>query len=556
MLAHQPTFTESFDWAVIRLASLQYKKNEPGRLLFTTVSLLTPERPPPITLMSKNHLDRHKVKNKGGTVFFRTVLLRAAEAVEWYRSLNNENSTTPLPSLTEHQNKQLDNIEFKTPDLIDDPLWPTLGIPLNGEWLSSNIFNETNPCPFLGTVFSRVHRRFGNDSGFEDFLNDDQALNFIERRLHINLKDYPEYLGSAVLVAPSPIIQKINNFMIPATETTGERVFHHITPYSNQSLDSLKITFFDKQANLLSNFTTIDVPEDGIIDIDKGRCTGQYGYAITHPQHGILFYSAPTAFLREMNFQSHIVTEHREIFVPESDSPKAPNKRYTVSRSYPMSKQVIGRTSTQNVNVRVGKAARNREILAEAKRYHQYWFEAGQREIATKVLRELIGKAQTQLLIADPYFGALQVPQFLYAVRMSQVKITVLTSRLAFEISKEACDEEKQPKQTLEKKLEMLDNSVTQLKQLGNPDCEVLVMAGKPPKLHDRFMCIDNNIWLIGSSLNAIGDRAAIMMKLPDPKPVSASLQDMLANAVPYKVQYREYYPESKQKGDDDGNQT
>lgn len=81
-------------------------------------------------------------------------------------------------------------------------------------------------------------------------------------------------------------------------------------------------------------------------------------------------------------------------------------------------------------------------------------------------------------------------------------------------------------------------------------------MAGKPPKLHDRFMCIDNNIWLIGSSLNAIGDRAAIMMKLPDPKPVSASLQDMLANAVPYKVQYREYYPESKQKGDDDGNQT
>lgn len=552
MHCHTLTFTESFDWAIIRLASLQYKKNEPGRLLFTSVSLLTPQRLPPIAQMSKDHLDRHKLKNKGGTVFFRTVLLKVSEAMAWYRSLDNENSRTPLPSLLEHQNTQLDNIEFKTPDLIDAPLWPTLGLPLKGEWLSGNLFDETNPCPFLGTVFSRVHRRFGNDSGFEDFLNDDQALNFIERRLHINLKDYPEYLGSAVLVVPSPIIQKINNFMIPASGTTGERIFHHITPYPNQSLDGLKIAFFDKQASLLTNFTTMDVPEDGIIDIDKGRCTGQYGYAITHPQHGILYYSAPTAFLREMHFQSHVVTEHREIIVPESDSPKAANTRYTVSRSHPMPKQVIGRTSTQNVNVRVGQAARNREILAEAKRYDQYWFEPGQREIAAKLLRELIGKAQNQLLIADPYFGALQVPQFLYAVRMSQVKITVLTSRLAFETSKEICDEESQPKQTLEQKLATLDRSVIQLRKLGNPDCEVLVMAGKPPKLHDRFLCIDRNIWLIGSSLNAIGDRAAIMMKLPNPEPVSTSLQDMLANAVPYKVQYREYYPENKQKGDND----
>lgn len=549
MSSHQPTFTESFDWAVIRLASLQYKKNEPGRLLFTTVSLLTPERPPPTTLMSNDPLDKHKIKNKGGTVCFRTVLLRAAEAVEWYRSLNNENSTTPLPSLAAHQNKQFDNIEFKTPDLIDDPLWPTLGLPLEDKWLSSNIINETNPCPFLGTVFSRVHRRLGNDSGFENFLDDAQALTFIERRLHINLKDYPEYLGSAVLVAPSPIIQKINNFMIPATETTGERIVHHITPYPNQSLDSLRITFFDKQAGLLSNFTTIDVPEDGIIDIDKGRCTGQYGYAITHPQHGVLVYSAPTAFLREINFQSYITEEQREIVVPESDSPKASHARYHVTRSHPMSKRSTGRSLPQNVNTRVGQAARNREIIAEAKHYHQHWFDSGQRETAAKLIRELIGKAQNRLFIADPYFGALQVPQFLYAVRMSQVKIIVLTSRLAFETNKEDCGEEDQTSQTLEQKLAMLDRSVTQLQQLGNPECQVLVMPGKSPKLHDRFMCIDDNIWLIGSSLNAIGNRASMIMKLPNPKPVHTSLNAMCANAVPYKVQYHDYYERNNQTG-------
>ncbi len=193
--------------------------------------------------------------------------------------------------------------------------------------------------------------------------------------------------------------------------------------------------------------------------------------------------------------------------------------------------------------------------MAEAKHYQQYWFEPGQRAKAAKIIRNLIGKVQETLLIADPYFGALQVPQFLYAVQMSQVKITVLTSRLAFEADEESNDNE-QTHQAITQKLAMLDRSVTQLQELGNPNCKVMVMPGKTPKLHDRFMLIDNNVWLIGSSLNALGNRASMMMKLPNPKPVKDSLEDMLSSAKPYKVQYRKYYPENKHKGNGDADQT
>jgi len=85
-------------------------------------------------------------------VFFRRVTLSASEAFSWYRSLDEENSKTPLPSLKEHQIIKRDDISFDTPDLVDDPLWPTLGLPLNGEWLSRDIFNPIKTCPFLGTV--------------------------------------------------------------------------------------------------------------------------------------------------------------------------------------------------------------------------------------------------------------------------------------------------------------------------------------------------------------------------------------------------------------------
>lgn len=557
MNLNNPEFTESFDWAVIRLATFVADKNgeaKYSRLLFATVTLLTPSRPPP-TKMEGRGLDICNLKNKQGKVFFRRVIIRASEAIDWYRSLDNKNSRTPMPSLKAHQSNRLDGIFLDTPDLIDDPLWPNLGLPLNGEWQSSSLFNVIKTCPFLGTVASRVHRRFGDDSGFESFLQDPKAIKFIARRLHINLKEYPEYLGSIALVVPDPIIQKINNFMVPAQEGRGERIFYHFIPQTGQSLTGLKITIFDIQAGLLSGFTTLDIPEDGILDIEKVNCTGEYGYAITHPQHGTLHYFAPTGFLRQINIQGHIIGEHREIVVPESDSPKAANTRYHVSRRHKMSPQSTGRTAPQNVNVRVGQATRQREVIVEAKRHDQYWFEAGQRDEAAKLLRKLIGNAQEEIIIADPYFGALQVPQFLYAVTMSHIKITVLTSRLAFEPPNGACEseDEEQAQMPLNKRLEMLDDSVTQLQLLGNNDCKVMVMPGKPPKLHDRFLLIDKNIWLLGGSLNAIGNRSSMMMKLPNPDPVKASLVDMLQNATPYKDQYQEYYTIKNETGGNDG---
>jgi hypothetical protein len=36
-------------------------------------------------------------------------------------------------------------------------------------------------------------------------------------------------------------------------------------------------------------------------------------------------------------------------------------------------------------------------------------------------------------MVADPYFGARQILQFLHAVPRTQIEFTILTSRLAFE---------------------------------------------------------------------------------------------------------------------------
>ena len=126
------------------------------------------------------------------------------------------------------------------------------------EELFSDTTESSNPAPFIGDSIARIHRRFGNAEAIKEslFLND-KALIFIARRLHIDLKEYPEYLGSAVLVVPDPIIRKIDNFLIPATEERGERIFYRFIAHAGQTLAGLKITLFDQQANLLTNFDNL-----------------------------------------------------------------------------------------------------------------------------------------------------------------------------------------------------------------------------------------------------------------------------------------------------------
>ncbi|MDP2815831.1 MAG: VPA1262 family N-terminal domain-containing protein, partial [Rectinemataceae bacterium] len=216
-------FVDDFQWAVIRLATLQIRRGEAGRLLFATVTLLSPDRPPPSKMVG---VESQKLGKSGMAVFFRRTVLSAQAAVEWYRSLGESDSRTPMPSRAEDIEGDKDGVlPITVSDLVDDPLWPSLGLPM-GEGLLAQPSGRSTPAPFIGSTSARVHRRFGNTEGIESLLANDTTLAFIARRLHINLRDYPEYLGSVALVVPDPIIKQIDNFLIPASDGRGERIFY------------------------------------------------------------------------------------------------------------------------------------------------------------------------------------------------------------------------------------------------------------------------------------------------------------------------------------------
>ena len=54
---------------------------------------------------------------------------------------------------------------------------------------------------------------------------------------------------------------------------------------------------------------------------------------------------------------------------------------------------------------------------------------------------------------------------------------------------------------------------------------KICVLPGKSSRVHDRFLVIDGEVWLSGNSLSTLGQRAGMIVKLPDPDPVIRRLE-------------------------------
>lgn len=513
--------TDFYAGAVIRLATLQRQRGQAGRLLFATVFLLPRGRPLPHPMEGPPH--RCVVRKTGENVFFRRVLLSVQDAVDWYRSLGRGEDTTPIPSKAEERDSLYDGIRIEAANLNDSPTWPHLGLPME-EGMFAFHSGRSHPAPFIGNAPARIHSRLGSQDGFDAMLADDAAVAFVARRLHLDLRVYREYLGSVALVVPDPVLKQIDHFMIPASADKGERIFYRFVPRAGASLAGLKLTTFDEQVHLLTDFSTYDIPDDGILDIDKGDCIGSYGYVVTHPEHGVLAYSPPYPFVRQLGFNSHVVSSGGiAVSVPTGESANSPRMEYQAAQRSSLSTQsLIGEAARiPNVSGRIATAAAHREKIASAKQYGQRWFSDGSREEAMRFVQGELRRAKARIMIADPYLAGLQLGQFLYAVNPETTTVTLLTSGLAFK------SQAQEPS-----KIDDFSLRLAQLERDAKVAAKTYVLRSSI--LHDRFLVIDDAVWFLGNSLNTLGDKASLIVKLPNPDEVIGQLEGMLKQAVPF----------------------
>jgi hypothetical protein len=536
-------FFQAFDWAVIRLATYVPVSSLQSRLLFGTVSLLTGDRPRPV---GGQGVESHRIgSGKKGTAYFRRTVLSAHEAVAWYRAAGIDHIVTPVPAAPDEIKKKLDGVDLMPSSFEDDPPWPSLGVPL-GTDLFSNAGGPSDPAPFRGPGAPRIHRRFGDNSGFEAVISDKPTVAFLKRRLHLDLSDYTEYLGGLALVVPDPVLRHVQHFLMPA-ERTGEpeRLTYRLVPRPDQKLDNLQLTILERRSNLLSRFETVDVPSDGLVTVESSLPFHMTGYAVSHPIQGIIAYQQPLPFIRAVKGTLGVAGRKVRVKAPRSESPRSATETYEITEFGHEIPFGAGE-ERKDALVRVVAAEQQRIRRAAAKQYKQTWFDSGQRDQALAFLRQQLTRARSSVMVADPYFGWLQIYQFLQAVPRTQIDFTILTSRLAFEgrfadsIAQADGDTDQAPAASARipesERLARFTHSLAELDRRGMKSVTALVLSGKKPALHDRFLVIDGEVLFLGNSLNALGERASLILSVPDSEPILVNLRTMASTATAFET--------------------
>lgn len=519
--------------AIVRLATLN-KKGQTPRLLFATVTLLALDRmrPPEMTRAIPHTL------NDEVRVYFKRVVMTKESAIQWYLSLRKGDVLTPAPANSESLSPE-DNKPLALSPLFDERAWPNFSLPV-GEGLFSHPSAINHPAPFMGSQSGRIHRKFATFEAPEVFLLNNGAVKFVEQHMHVDLRKYQEYLGGAAFVSPEPLFRYIDCFMVPEQDGKTERVVYRFVPRPGQTVEGVEITTFDMDTNLLTDFQTHVLKEDGLLDLEKGICDGQYGFIARHPEYGILAYNPPSGFIRRIGMRMGVLSGQRRLVdVPSGDSKRSERLTYSATDHVEYSDSLVGNPVTESEEFRIKRRSHyhRRHQKIEAAKFKQHWFEEGSREEAIRFFQGLIKQAQNRVLIADPYFKNIQLAQYLYAVPPYNVPVTILSTKRAFS---------DQPRS---ESIERFQQGIAQLKEDQNVEVQAFLLP--PNCLHDRFIVIDDNVWLSGNSFNSVGFQSSMVVRLPEPESVIRKLTVLIDKGTPLSsFTDEEIYPDGEEESD------
>lgn len=566
-----------YDYAEIRYAIAV--ANGTFKLIFATVRLLPKDKPVSYTsdAIRSNHGDI--------TMIARKVVLKAEDALKWYR--RDDNLSAPTPSSEQRilnfevDNKNQKSIAIK---LTDETVWGDFGNPLR----EKSFFNEfsDNSAPFLGYASDRIHRRFGQQNGLKELLELEEIRLFLKQNLFIDLRKYYEYLGGIVLILPNPIIESIEDRLFQTEE--GEKRLLKLNAYPSQNLSKINLINFETYLGNLKNVQIIDSEaiqsNNGLIILPHTNPYQSHGYFLLHDDLGCLELRQPTSYLRQANIRMSMHKEKVRINTKQSESKNAKNYTHEISLAEKISEHAVGELTPDEIYDRVVKARQERQLMIEKIESGQVWFsrdESDDRQKAIELIKEIALQAKERVWFFDPYFGDLQITQFAVIPSLNGVPTEIITSRQIFANEKSSkknknkfnfdcislkklffryippsleksglikttkdyistffnikCDTKfdnyHDRKITAQSMLDELNHIKSQSKQDNLPlQCYMLDSNNVP--LHDRFLVVDEDVWFLGHSFNQLGLQNSFMIRVPAPQELLSKLDAIKSQAI------------------------
>jgi len=471
-----------------------FREGQQRYLIFGMVELFPTEFPPSET---SDEID-FRVTAFGGQhcIYVRRFAMTADAAICWYSNCMNGEAVIPAAP------GQPQGVKLRTTSFQNEPPWPHL------------ITTRSLPFQCWGTVRAHHLLQSAPPTEIMKILTHTDAVRWLSDRLFFEFVEYPEWFGSVSLIAPNPVFREFHQ-TLGIHKSGAETSDCNFIVRAGKSLLGLTLYLTEHRPTGIAGLHKFEVDKTYIQIPHIGR-TEQVSFVIASSDYGVLEWHDPVGFIRSINSEFGIIAGKKVVTVPDESG--RPGETYEQSFVEHGISSLVGESGIASpITSQFHSAKRERDRRVEAERLDQKWFHGDEQE-ARIFIRRLIESARHRVTIIDPYFASIEMFRFALATGRSEVTVRIMT----------AAEENLKKPDRLDPSKEAGEVFLSQVKALDHMGhFEVLVMTGTP-QVHDRFLVIDDAVWLSGNSLHSIGERAGMIIKLPNPGVVLDELEKIM----------------------------
>lgn len=509
--------------AVIRLVTVL--DNHSTFLVFGWIELLPKEMPPPPEVT-------RRVDFKPSRYFFNRIVMPLDDGLAWYDAACNGIFSIPN---TEYS--------FVPGRLAPEP--------------NSRRFALRNDVPFSPSwhVTPRVHRLVPKDEPpglltelVSNMVEKDrfkETRHWLEGQLHFDICAHDDWMGSLALIAPNPLLRSSRGYVAPI-DVGGTLVGVSAQPREGVDCSTLSVRFQEHRAGALGWTDTRPMDLTGLAQTRALGGMDALEYQILCSERGLLDFQPPTPWISAVYFRMGVQSVDRAVATPPRRKSEQP-KTYKSSVFNAIPPITIGSAPDDALarlrTLRSRREARSgeRRPLDEGHMPEELKIFHNDREAAVSFIRERIARARTRVILVDPYFNPSDFAEFALATGWRGVAVSVLISQSVSHL-------ESAPNSPLAGVATQGDHLVlqiesvrTQAKKLGMASVDVLVSRTEQ-RFHDRFLLIDDDLWLCGHSFNNVGTgEISTIVRLPKSDDLRRQIEGACQSATSYIEHWAKY---------------
>jgi hypothetical protein len=508
LVASDPLAVAASDYACAELTIIYHRRQKRRTLLLAVLELLTPWMEPAAEVPTEPAFaDKSSFcKLRGGSeneINLRRVILSVPDALAWYNRCRA--GTVTLPPTAASSNKVAQQLIASV--LEEEPPLPAMSLAVDDASWSDAHFWGFRPGGH------RHHQLIAATppalaSWAENETEQESARRWLADAIHVDLFKAKSLWGSVHLLLTNPLFGHVH---VHSPTKRTDTLLVEVTLQPGASLQGLELTFSEHRPGGPTKLAhrRLTSPTTELV-IGHEVLAG--ALALTCPARGLLYAQEIGPTLRRTSIAVDLITGTREVYVDA----RAPGDPGVYRTPLVRGAEVVhvGDTARRTSSaLRLLAEQREAKRRGLARRLGQRVFRANMVE-ATEVVRGLLARARRTVLIFDPYFSAQDLGRYVLANGNPKVSFRIATSAL----QREGADASRGDP------LEELDAA---LRQIAHPTTSPIELRVRPGKtvFHDRYIIIDEAVWLLGSSLNKYGDRMTTMIELPDPEALAGALE-------------------------------